>query len=261
MNNKTFCRECPTCKTKIYHQNKYYSDNADEAKTPCSKCRNIHAKSRKELICFTCKKTFFKRQVRKSANNKHFCSKECWYASDLYSLVNKRFGKLIVLTKYRKNNTTYYVCKCDCGKEMTTSHSNLKSGSCKSCGCLIFEIRKSERKPIEKTISHSIWNYYLRNAKDRNYIWNLSEEEFLILIKTSCYYCGAEPFNYVKRRYKTETEKGLPFNGVDRLDNTVGYVTDNCVPCCKICNAAKSNLTLDEFKAWATKLSSHLATL
>jgi hypothetical protein len=38
------------------------------------------------------------------------------------------------------------------------------------------------------------------------------------------------------------------YNGVDRIDNSIGYTKENCVPCCTICNWAKSNRGVDEFK-------------
>lgn len=261
MTNELFSRNCPKCNKKIYYKKKSYAVKAMSTNTLCSECRHKRTESEKEFNCFTCKKIFFRKHVRKNSTEKYFCSKLCWYANDINSLAGQRFGKLIPLAKYRKNNTTFYVCKCDCGKETTTSHSNLLSGNCKSCGCLLQEVRKSEREPLEKTISHSIWNYYQRNAKNRNYYWSISEEEFLSLIKNNCYYCGTEPFNYVKRRYKYETDKGLPFNGIDRLDNTLGYISGNCVPCCKICNAAKSDLSLEEFKKWIKKISTHIETI
>ena len=32
---------------------------------------------------------------------------------------------------------------------------------------------------------------------------------------------------------------------------------DNCVPCCKICNIAKRNMTLEEFDEWIKRLYNH----
>jgi hypothetical protein len=37
------------------------------------------------------------------------------------------------------------------------------------------------------------------------------------------------------------------YNGIDRVDNTLGYSKENCVSCCKICNYMKQVLTLEEF--------------
>lgn len=33
------------------------------------------------------------------------------------------------------------------------------------------------------------------------------------------------------------------YNGVDRLDNALGYTRENCVPACRPCNAAKNAIS------------------
>lgn len=43
-------------------------------------------------------------------------------------------------------------------------------------------------------------------------------------------------------------------NGIDRVDSSIGYTIQNSVPCCKICNYAKHNLTLEEFTLWLDRL-------
>ncbi len=47
------------------------------------------------------------------------------------------------------------------------------------------------------------------------------------------------------------------YNGIDRLDNALGYTLDNCVPCCKRCNQAKNNMGLKEFRAWLVRAYKH----
>jgi len=42
--------------------------------------------------------------------------------------------------------------------------------------------------------------------------------------------------------------------GIDRMNNEVGYIITNVVPCCKICNWCKSNLTIQEFREWINKV-------
>jgi hypothetical protein len=52
-----------------------------------------------------------------------------------------RFGKLTVIDfaepQHRRKNdrAKYFYCICDCGKETIVNGRNLRSGSCKSCGC------------------------------------------------------------------------------------------------------------------------------
>ena len=46
------------------------------------------------------------------------------------------------------------------------------------------------------------------------------------------------------------------YNGVDRVDNTIGYNNDNVVPCCKICNNSKATMTIEEWILWLQKICS-----
>lgn len=49
-----------------------------------------------------------------------------------------RYGHLVVLEYYGKNNDnkTLWRCQCDCGNEKITTGKSLRGGLCKSCGCL-----------------------------------------------------------------------------------------------------------------------------
>ena len=61
-------------------------------------------------------------------------------------LINKRFGRLIVVNKLGKdkNGCCQWECKCDCGGKKIVITSSLTTGRVKSCGCLVKE-KSSER--------------------------------------------------------------------------------------------------------------------
>jgi hypothetical protein len=61
----------------------------------------------------------------------------------------------------------------------------------------------------------------------------ISENEFSILSEQECHYCGKEGPN-----------------GIDRVDNLKGYISENCVPCCKHCNYVKGDLSIEDFNTW-----------
>ena len=77
------------------------------------------------------------------------------------------------------------------------------------------------------------YGVYTRSARDKNLEFKLSITDFTVLTEQSCYYCG------------TIQERG--FNGIDRLNSGVGYVTDNCVSCCQMCNYMKGSLSVNAF--------------
>ena len=77
---------------------------------------------------------------------------------------------------------------------------------------------------------------YKNRAKTNSVDFFLSNEEFERISKSSCFYCGKEGPN-----------------GIDRKDNSKGYILDNCVPCCKHCNYVKGNLSQDDFNTWKNR--------
>src|SRR5579872_1915065 len=163
-------------------------------------------------------------------------------------LTGQRFGRLLVIDRKRDkdSNTTYYLCKCDCGNEKRVSCSNLKSTT-RSCRCLQKElVSKRTRKSSGYSILTSIVTYYKRNAKLRNLQWDLSRSVVAELIMLPCYLCGRQNQTGTKTKYGDV----LFHNGIDRLDNTKGYTLANSVPCCKTCNLAKNDLSFEEFKNW-----------
>lgn len=52
-------------------------------------------------------------------------------------LTNKRFGKLLIVSRAdnNKHGQAMWLCKCDCGNEKILTSSNLNSGKTRSCGC------------------------------------------------------------------------------------------------------------------------------
>jgi len=76
---------------------------------------------------------------------------------------------------------------------------------------------------------------HLKNgAKRRGLEWSLPDPLALDLITDHCYYCGS-PAN--------------PSLGIDRVDNTRGYVEDNVVSCCATCNTMKMDMSVSAFVA------------
>lgn len=95
--------------------------------------------------------------------------------------------------------------------------------------------RRNRQKPKYKI------SYYKYNCKARNHSWELSNEQATFLILADCYYCGTP-----------STEKRT--NGIDRLDNDLGYFPANCVSCCSTCNMMKRNASVKDFIGHCRKL-------
>ncbi len=103
-----------------------------------------------------------------------------------------------------------------------------------------------------KAVRNLIFDQYQRDAKKRNLEWRLTGDQFDDLIAQSCYYCKRPPSMTRKAR---RCNGDLTYNGIDRINNNLGYTTNNVAACCQICNRAKSNMTLEDFESWIKDLS------
>lgn len=95
-----------------------------------------------------------------------------------------------------------------------------------------------------------LYHYRLR-AKNKDLEFALTEPEFRDLTSADCYYCGAEPSQVQRKHEKT---KPYIYNGIDRVDNSKGYVAGNVRTCCGPCNRAKGQMSETEFLAWIERL-------
>ena len=137
-----------------------------------------------------------------------------------------------------KQIKTFWLCVCDCGNQKEVYSNSLTSGKSKSCGC----IRGRELGYAART---NIYSNYRCKARRRGLEFNITEEEFDKIAQNNCFYCGISPSNHAYNRQPYKG--GYKYNGLDRIDNNLGYMIDNIVPCCKDCNLAKRELSQSEF--------------
>src|SRR5271154_5554478 len=135
--------------------------------------------------------------------------------------------------------------QCDCGVITIVRPIDVKIGKHKSCGCYIRGgAGRRKYEPIE-TSARKIWDC---NYKDGG----ISFEYFLSLSKQNCYYCAREP-SYTYNRIEKNSSKNqirngaFTYNGLDRVDSNLEHTQDNVVPCCFLCNGAKSDIVQKEF--------------
>jgi hypothetical protein len=163
-------------------------------------------------------------------------------------LIGNKYNKLTALEKTKKNGRVWYICQCDCGNKTLVETWHLHSGKTKSCGCARRDADKTRanNRKIKYGLANArkVISYYKRNAKRRNIKFDLSEEDCLNLFKQACYYCDREPFNIINSKYSNGE---FIYNGIDRIDNSIGYTLSNTVSCCKNCNAMKKDLPKEEF--------------
>ena len=167
-------------------------------------------------------------------------------------------------TTTHKKGGVWWICKCICGSYRSATSSMLVRSTVKSCGCMNFTSPHGNSKyldnPSEATINSRI-NTYKQSARRRGLLWELSNIEAKNLMLANCLYCGSPPRTMknvystksgIHRSVNTNHVNGayINLNGIDRVDNVLGYTIANSVSCCWYCNRAKHNLSLNEFKAW-----------
>ena len=73
-------------------------------------------------------------------------------SSHIIDLTGNRYGKLLVERRddreYNDKKGARWICKCDCGKEVSVLAVRLKSGQTKSCGCLKLDTNDRQTKDL-----------------------------------------------------------------------------------------------------------------
>jgi hypothetical protein len=94
-----------------------------------------------------------------------------------------------------------------------------------------------QKKKLYHKSDKGKFSQYKGDAKRRNYEFSLTFEQFSELINKECHYCPT-----------------IPARGIDRVDNTQGYIPSNCVSCCSKCNEMKMDKSVQEFYSHIEKI-------
>ena len=174
--------------------------------------------------------------------------------SRVIDLTGQQFGNQLVLRRAENivhpsgKSEVAWVVQCKCGSpERTIAAYELQRGHSKSCGC-----RNSGRPIIDfAAVVDYLFSQYQYNATSRGYSWEIDRQRFEALIAGTCVYCGDSPSTASHRK------NGFLYNGIDRVDNTLGYIAGNVVSCCKYCNRAKGTMKVEDFIAYLSKASKY----
>lgn len=130
----------------------------------------------------------------------------------------------------------------------------------KSCGCMQ---SKRDRKVVDsgrrtaegtRVEINTLMSVYKSNARKRGISFDLSYAQFETLVDSECYFCGDNGGNTLRKRgYDVYS-----YTGIDRVDNSVGYLPSNCISCCSWCSRAKNNGTLANFVDKCKKITSRI---
>lgn len=174
-------------------------------------------------------------------------------------LAGKKFGRLTVLylAGYTRKRRAAWMCLCDCGNQKLVRHGCLDTiyKPTRSCGCLLKDIGRAKCAKINSKLIpgragyNQVYCNYKYNANKRKYNFQITEFQAKELFIGNCFYCDAPPLQGTDE---------FRYNGIDRVDNTIGYVEGNCVACCGRCNKAKHVATIEEFKDYIKRVYNNL---
>ena len=165
-------------------------------------------------------------------------------------LIGQVFGKLTVISRIGTDHNDHVVwgCHCTCGRLTKTTTHQLTKDRTRSCGrpeCK-FDLQKGEAS------FNALFDSYRRRAAKKGLEFELTRERFRELTQESCHYCGDLPS---QQTHSAKTNGHFTYTGIDRLDNNLGYIEGNMVPCCGGCNRAKKTGRAKDHLDWIDSLT------
>jgi hypothetical protein len=166
----------------------------------------------------------------------------------------------------KKNEGVYWNCLCKCGvsvqkitKYLTSNKSQIKA--CTNCN----RFRRLSKDPGSATWN-TLFRHYRVSATKRNLVFDIDFDKFKEICEQNCHYCAkvpsprnaySSPSLQINRAVETIISAWINANGIDRLNNDLGYIATNVVPCCPDCNYAKQELSKNNFFKLIKKIYEH----
>lgn len=174
--------------------------------------------------------------------------------------MGQKYHRLTILEPANSiNGRSAWKCQCDCGNIKIVKTEELRNGGTKSCGCW-----NSEQRSLRAEGMYSRCIKYTAVEASAHKVWKnrygeMSFDDFHLLSQENCYYCNELPSNVFnvaeeKSSDRMRVEGNFVYNGLDRLDSSKSHSKENCVACCKWCNYAKRERSVEEFREWLIKV-------
>lgn len=168
--------------------------------------------------------------------------------------IGQKFNYLTVIEKKLSNNGPKWLCRCDCGKEVLTTYSNLKFGCISSCGC----------KRIKGCQVYN-WNGYgefsgkfFSGIKSRSRIcgheFNLTKEYIWDLFLKQNRKCALSGLLLL---FNSQHGKIDGNASLDRIDSSKGYIEGNVQWIHKHINKMKMEFEQKYFIEMCRKITEH----
>lgn len=236
-------------KKREENEEKYLKKNAETMKKWCQNNKEHLAEWRTQN--FTHRFWAIKQQAQKKGIiwnddlNDEMCYKmmtsKCFYCDYISDKSLNGIDRLDSMGCYEKKNTVSCCKNCNFIKGSLDPETFIKR-------CQHISKHFGGNGILNKDIwpnSNSVpYNRYLARAAEKDLEFVLTKNEFSKFVNDKCYYCDKE---------NSESHN----NGIDRKDNEIGYIIENCVSCCRECNYMKGGLNENEFIETCKRISEY----
>ena len=155
------------------------------------------------------------------------------------------FGKWVVKEHAYGNS---YWCECACGKRLKIAACTLRDGSRHACNRCTHGLADGEASFNE------VYGNYRRNSRKMGREFVLTKDQARQLFLSNCYYCDSKQSSVMQKK---RVWSQFIYNGIDRIDNSIGYILSNCLPCCAICNHMKHIMSYEDFLRHINRIAEH----
>lgn len=173
-------------------------------------------------------------------------------------LTGEIFGMLEVLDEFRRKGEKWeWKTEClNCNTISWVRDDHMKTGHTKSCGCMNYDkdgrpLITDRRLKLLGDVYRDIIRGHVKKESSREKV--ISLDEVISLSEQKCIYCGEDGFKTYRDRSK-KSNYTLIITGIDRLQNDIGYRSDNVVPACQRCNVMKCENTVLDFSVWVFRV-------
>lgn len=234
LDNLTFGQFGYTTNSLSIYSNRLVYVLCDYCNKQFTKSYQKYNKSRKNILKDCCNNSIYKNIKRRESLIKLFGGPSSWCdplirakikprLNRYRDLTNQKFARLRVIKfAHKKNRNIYWLCRCECGNEITCQSSHLLSKSIQSCGCLRQEMCAlySKKHGQHKTKTYHAWQSMLQRCYNKNH---KSYHNYGGRGITVCKSWRESFLNFLKDM--KEKPSGL---SLDRVNNNGNYEPNNC---------------------------------
>jgi len=156
---------------------------------------------------------------------------------------------------HNKWGSRLWCCRCDCGEETTYTTGQVQSRGNQRMQCAKCYLEGLEfTNRVDNEIPTRFWGRLLHQAKHRNIVVTLTQEEALASFLAQNKHCALSGvplfFTRLRNNYHRYTNASL-----DRIDSTKGYSKDNVQWVHKKINMMKGTLAQQNFINWCRQVT------